>query len=105
MHLLTHSSLENANKDLDDLTPLDARESLLIDHPPKRDFTEMSKFNFTGPYEPYRDHPMHRSDSTGSNDRLVYADYGVAHGRSHSQESRSSLEGRKPTAPGYGMAY
>ncbi|KAJ5355367.1 uncharacterized protein N7496_012579 [Penicillium cataractarum] len=96
---------ENANKDLDDLTPLDARESLLIDHPPKRDFTEMSKFNFNAPYEPYRDHPVNRSNSTGSNDRLVYADYGVAHGRSQSPESRSSLEGRKPTAPGYGMAY
>ncbi|KAJ5455826.1 uncharacterized protein N7458_004090 [Penicillium daleae] len=96
---------ENANKDLDDLTPLDARESLLIDHPPRRDFTQMSKFNFNAPYEPYRDHPLHRSNSNGSNDRLVYADYGVAHDRSHSQESRSSLEGRKPTAPGYGMAY
>ncbi|OOQ86569.1 DUF907 domain protein [Penicillium brasilianum] len=96
---------ENANKDLDDLTPLDARESLLIDHPPKRDFTEMSKFNFNAPYEAYRDHPINRSNSNGSNDRLVYADYGVAHGRSHSHDSRSSLEGRKPTAPGYGMAY
>ncbi|KAJ5875565.1 uncharacterized protein N7473_012912 [Penicillium subrubescens] len=85
--------------------PLDARESLLIDHPPKRDFTEMSKFNFNAPYEAYRDHPVHRPNSNSSNDRLVYADYGVAHGRSHSQESRSSIEGRKPTAPGYGMAY
>jgi hypothetical protein len=105
MHLLILLPLENANKDLDDLTPLDARESLLIDHPPRRDFTQMSKFNFNAPYEPYRDHPLHRSNSNGSNDRLVYADYGVAHDRSHSQESRSSLEGRKPTAPGYGMAY
>jgi hypothetical protein len=106
VYLLTCSSpLEHANKDLDDLTPLDARESLLIDHPPKRDFTEMSKFNFNAPYEAYRDHPVNRSNSTGSHDRLVYADYGVAHGRSPSHDSRSSLEGRKPTAPGYGMAY
>ncbi|KAJ5475024.1 hypothetical protein N7539_008090 [Penicillium diatomitis] len=99
---------EKANKDLDDLTPLDARESLLIDHPPKRDFTEMSKFNFTTPYEPYRDQPMHRSES---HEHLVNADHGVTRGiaydRSHSSavDSRSSMEGRKPTAPGYGMAY
>lgn len=101
---------EKANRDLDDLTPLDARESLLIEHPPKRDITEMSKFNFTGPYEPYRDHP-HRPDSTGSHERLVYADYGVAHSRNFSHESRHSgrrspsLEGRHPTTAGYGMAY
>ncbi|KAJ5150951.1 uncharacterized protein N7482_010203 [Penicillium canariense] len=111
-HTKKQREAENSNKDLDDLTPLDARESLLIEHPPKRDFAEMSKFNFTGPYEPYQDHPRHRPDSTGGNDRLVYADYGVAHGRSSSQESghydhrRSlSLEGRKPTTPGFGMAY
>lgn len=70
----------------------------------------MSKFNFTGPYEPYRDHP-NRPDSTGSHERLVYADYGVAHSRNSSQESRHSgrrspsLEGRHPTTAGYGLAY
>lgn len=37
---------------MDDLTPLDARESLLMDNPPRKDYAEMSKFNFTGPYEP-----------------------------------------------------
>jgi hypothetical protein len=109
-HTKRRKEAEKANRDLDDLTPLDARESLLIEHPPRRDFTEMSKFNFTGPYEPYRDHP-HRSDSTGSKERLVYADYGVAHTRSSSQQSRhsgrrsTSLEGHPPTKPGYGMAY
>lgn len=108
--LLTIYPLEKANRDLDDLTPLDARESLLIEHPPKRDFAEMSKFNFTGPYKPYRDHPD-RPDSTGSKERLVYADYGVAHSRNSSEESRHSgrrspsLEGRHPTTAGYGMAY
>lgn len=81
-----------------------------MEHPPKRDFAEMSKFNFTGPYEPYRDHP-HRPSSTGSHERLVYADYGVAHSRNSSQGSRHggrrspSLEGRHPTTAGYGMAY
>ncbi|KAJ5172339.1 hypothetical protein N7492_004932 [Penicillium capsulatum] len=109
-HSKKRREAEKANKDLDDLTPLDARDSLLIDHHDRKDFTEMSKFNFTGPYEPYRDHPS-RPDSTGSKERLVYADYGVAHGRQSSQESRHndrrspSLEGRRPTQPGYGMAY
>lgn len=108
--LLTSSIVEKANRDLDDLTPLDVRESLLIEHPPRKDFNEMSKFNFAGHYEPYRDHPK-RPDSTGSNERLVYADYGVAHSRDSSQDSRHSgrrspsLEGRHPTTAGYGMAY
>ncbi|KAJ5138907.1 uncharacterized protein N7515_003755 [Penicillium bovifimosum] len=100
---------EKANRDLDDLTPLDARDSLLMDHPPREKYSDMSNFNFTGPYEPYRDHAG-RPDSAGSNDRqnLVRNDYGVAHGRSSSpdsQHSRSSIEGRKPTTAGYGMAY
>lgn len=68
----------------------------------------MSNFNFTGPYDSYRD--QKRPDSAGSNEhqRLVGNDYGVAHGRSSSPDShrsRSSIEGRQPTAPGYGMAY
>ncbi|KAJ5585369.1 uncharacterized protein N7459_005169 [Penicillium hispanicum] len=110
-HAKKRREAEKANRDLDDLTPLDARESLLIDNPPRKDVTEMSKFNFTGPYESYRDHPGSRPDSTGSKERLVYADYGVAHGRSSSQESRHnarrspSLEGRHPTTAGYGFAY
>ncbi|KAJ5298694.1 ATP-dependent RNA helicase dbp3 [Penicillium atrosanguineum] len=107
-HAKRKREAEKNNRDLDDLTPLDARESLLIEHPQKRDFTEMSKFNFTGPYEPYRDMP-HRSDSTGSKDRLVYADYGVARSLSqnsgHDGRHSPPLEGRQPTKPGYGMAY
>lgn len=66
----------------------------------------MSQFNFTGPYEPYRDYPS-RSRSIGSNEHnhLVGNDYGVAHGRSTSPDSRGSIEGRHPTKPAYGMAY
>ncbi|KAJ6086025.1 hypothetical protein N7486_010306 [Penicillium sp. IBT 16267x] len=99
---------EKANRDLDDLTPLDARDSLLIDHPPRRDYSEMSKFNFNRPYESYRDYPS-RPDSAGSKERLVYADYGVAHNRRSSQDSQHgrqspSLEGQHPTTAGYGMA-
>lgn len=101
--------IEKANRDIDDLTPLDARDSLLMDHPQRKQYAEMSNFNFTGPYESYRDEPK-RAGSPGSNerDRLVHNDYGVAHGRSispDSHHSRSSIEGRRPTAPGYGMAY
>ncbi|KAJ5627574.1 hypothetical protein N7528_005001 [Penicillium herquei] len=111
IHEKRRKEAEKANRDLDDLTPLDARESLLIDHPPRQEYTEMSKFNFTGPYESYRDNPS-RPDSANSKERLVYADYGVAnnHSRSSSQQSRHdgrrspSLEGRHPTTPGYGMA-
>ncbi|KAJ5779151.1 TRP-like family [Penicillium paradoxum] len=100
---------EKANRDIDDLTPLDARDSLLMDHPQRKEYSEMSNFNFTGPYESYRDQPK-RPGSSGSNEgrSLVRNDYGVAHGRSNSpdsQRSRSSMDGRHPTAPGYGMAY
>ncbi|CAG7999485.1 unnamed protein product [Penicillium salamii] len=97
---------EKANRDIDDLTPLDARDSLLMEHPQRKEYTEMSHFNFTGPYEPYRDQP-HRPGSHGSNEHhgLVGNDYGVAHGRSTSPDSRSSIDGRHPTKPGYGMAY
>ncbi|KAJ5655717.1 hypothetical protein N7507_007667 [Penicillium longicatenatum] len=83
IHEKRRKEAEKANRDLDDLTPLDARDSLLIDHP--------------------------RGRITPSKERLVYADYGVAHNRSSSPESRHgrrspSLEGRHPTTAGYGMA-
>ncbi|CAI7602991.1 hypothetical protein N7527_005895 [Penicillium freii] len=107
-HAKRRREAEKANRDLDDLTPLDARDSLLMDHPQRKQYAEMSNFNFTGPYESYRDEPK-RARSPGSNERdgLVHNDYGVAHGRSSpdSHHSRSSIEGRRPTAPGYGMAY
>lgn len=93
------------NRDIDDLTPLDARESLLMDHPPRKDYAEMSKFNFTGPYEPYRD-----------TDRLVGSEYHDdprygrnesrgSRGSSQSRDSQGSPDGRQPTKPGYGFAY
>ncbi|KAJ5972429.1 uncharacterized protein N7479_002347 [Penicillium vulpinum] len=108
-HAKRRREAEKANRDIDDLTPLDARDSLLMDHPQRKEYAEMSNFNFTGPYESYRDEPK-RPGSNGSNERdgLVRNDYGVAHGRSASPDShrsRSSIEDRRPTAPGYGMAY
>ncbi|OQE20610.1 hypothetical protein PENSTE_c013G07199 [Penicillium steckii] len=108
-HARKRKEAEKANRDLDDLTPLDARDSLLIEHPPKRDYNEVSKFNFTGPYEPFRDYPRH--DRNDSHENLVQADYGVAHDRSYSAHSQHSgrrspsLDGRHPTTAGYGMAY
>ncbi|RMJ25241.1 DUF907 domain-containing protein [Aspergillus sp. HF37] len=102
----------------DDLTPLDARESLLMeDHDPQRkEDSEMSRFNFAGPYQPFRDRARAGRDSrTASTDRLVGAEpsfgyphphaypHAYAYGRSLSQESRGrgSLEERQPTAPGF----
>lgn len=96
--------------DPDDLTPLDARESLLMeDHEPlrRKDYSEMSRFNFTGPYQPYIDR-VGQHDRSGSRDRLVGADpVEHPHARSLSQESQSqgrgknSLEGRQATLPGF----
>ncbi|PYH90675.1 DUF907 domain protein [Aspergillus ellipticus CBS 707.79] len=106
---------DKMNRDIDDLTPLDARESLLMEHPPRKEYSEMSKFNFTGPYEPYRDQydPKARLSPTGSTDRLVESGYPLddRHGRSSSRESRRSRdshdppEGHHATTPGYGFAY
>ncbi|OGM46304.1 DUF907 domain protein [Aspergillus bombycis] len=114
-HAKRRREAKKMNRDMDDLTPLDARESLLMENPPRKEYTEMSKFNFTGPYEPYRDHydPKSRSSSTGSTDRLVDPPgyHESQHGRSlsresrHTRDSRGSPDGRKPTAPGYGFAY
>ncbi|KAE8416849.1 hypothetical protein BDV36DRAFT_197182 [Aspergillus pseudocaelatus] len=114
-HAKRRREAKKMNRDIDDLTPLDARESLLMENPPRKEYTEMSKFNFTGPYEPYRDHydPKSRSSPTGSTDRLVDPPgyHESQHGRSlsresrHTRDSRGSPDGRKPTAPGYGFAY
>ncbi|KAJ6089964.1 hypothetical protein N7467_005180 [Penicillium canescens] len=106
-HARRRREAEKANRDLDDLTPLDARESLLMEHPKRKDYAEMSNFNFNAPYAPYRDAPR-RTRSNSSHDGLVSNDFGVSHARSSSRDSRhsrSSIEGRHPTQPGYGMAY
>lgn len=101
-------STEKMNRDVDDLTPLDARESLLMENQPRKDYSEMSRFNFTGPYQPYHDQGYRsRHSPTGSTDRLVDHDvsFDNRHGRSTSRDShdRNSLEGHPPP-PGYGIA-
>ncbi|KAL4901947.1 hypothetical protein BDW74DRAFT_68570 [Aspergillus multicolor] len=104
-HARRRKEAEKMNRDIDDLTPLDARDSLLMDHPPRKDYSEMSNFNFTGPYEPYRD-----------TDRLVDSQYRDdpqhsrnvsrnSRGSRDSHESHGSPDGRHPTRPGYGFAY
>jgi hypothetical protein len=78
-----------------------------MEHPKRKDYAEMSDFNFNAPYAPYRDVPR-RTRSNNSHDGLVNNDYGVSHARSASRDSRhsrSSIEGRHPTQPGFGMAY
>jgi len=97
------------DRDIDDLTPLDARQSLLMENPPRKEYAEMAKFNYTGPYEPYRDQVQIRSSPRGSTDKLVDAgDLESGHiGRSESRQSRdsqSSVEGHEPTKPASGLA-
>jgi hypothetical protein len=86
-----------------------------MDHPPRKDYSEMSNFNFTGPYEPYRDqHPLNsKRGFNDSSERLVDSAYhdkprhsrNTSRGSRGSRDSHGSPDGRKPTAPGYGFAY
>lgn len=101
-------STAKMGRDVDNLTPLDARESLLMDNPPRKEYAEMAKFNFTGPYEPYKDqvHPESRQSPRGSTDRLVdppsYAETEDHYARCESRQSRDSygsLEKHRPIAP------
>ncbi|RJE25928.1 DUF907 domain-containing protein [Aspergillus sclerotialis] len=109
-HVQQRKEAEKMNRDVDDLTPLDARESLLMEHhPPRKDDSEMSKFNFTGPYQPYHDH-VPRHSPTGSTDHLVGPNYSLSnqHRRSFSRDSHDSnhsFDGRPAAAPGYGLRY
>ncbi|PKY02916.1 DUF907 domain protein [Aspergillus campestris IBT 28561] len=112
-HARRRKEAEKNGRDIDDLTPLDARESLLMENPPRKEYAEMSHFNFTGPYAPYRDQHDSKSghDRTRSTDRLVGPDYAMEtrHARNMSRDSRQSREsspdGRPATKPGYGFAY
>lgn len=101
-------STAKMGRDVDNLTPLDARESLLMDNPPRKEYAEMAKFNFTGPYEPYKDQVRSESRQSprGSTDRLVdppsYAEAEDHYARCESRQSRdsySSLEKHRPIAP------
>lgn len=85
-----------------------------MDHPPAKhelDDQHMSRFNYTGPYEPYRDSITARSRHarTESTDRLIATEsLDLKHSRSLSRESHES-RGRSPSPagekpPSYGVA-
>ncbi|KAJ9213113.1 hypothetical protein DTO166G4_5271 [Paecilomyces variotii] len=100
-HARRRREAEKLNRDFDDLTPLDARNSLLMDRPSTKhglDDQGMNKFNYTGPYAPYRDSvPRSRHHATESTDRLINSEeVDVKHTRSSSRESRES-RGRSPS--------
>lgn len=81
---------EESKRDLDNLTPLDARNSLLLNPSDRRDSSsEVGKFNYLGTYEPYRDVPLNSHTRTGSTDRLVTNATGFSHERYQSRDSDS----------------
>lgn len=99
-------------REIDNLTPLDARQSLLMDNRPPREYAETSRFNFTGPYEPYRDNspPTSRNSPspTRSIDRLVdppsYYETEEQYARNDSRlsiDSHDSLNKHRPITPGH----
>lgn len=68
--------IEKMARDADTLTPLDARQSLLIDHryqnhhqsTLRKDFDGTSRYNHTAPYESYRDISSGGGDSSNNKD-------------------------------------
>lgn len=123
---MTDDSTEKINRDLDDLTPLDARNSLLID---PMDYKDVKNFDaksypmgaYSGrrsssPMPPYRDEtppPRQNRGARDSSENLVgsAAKMGYSHERSTSRDSDGLSPppvGREPTIPnlGYrGQAY
>lgn len=104
----SNARTEKLNRDLDNLTPLDARNSLLMEPTQyKSGAREISNYNAPGPYEPYRDQPtkFERFGPRESQENLVAssASMGQQHSRSISRESGGrSLSGsasRQPTLP------
>ncbi|KAH8704717.1 DUF907 domain protein [Talaromyces proteolyticus] len=94
-----HAKLRERNEkldhDMDNLTALDARNSLLMDGPRSRaDIYEAGKYNTTGPFEPYRDQFAHSHGREKSTDRLISTN---SFYRGHHQYSRSTDRGRSPS--------
>jgi hypothetical protein len=96
--------------DLDDLTPLDARDSLLMDRSQPRDeMLEAGKYNVTGPYRSYREPaPRSRNISQDSTERLIGAQeptsYG-SHARNYSYGRSPSPNDYNQPPRGYGYAF
>jgi hypothetical protein len=97
------------NPDLDNLTALDARNSLLIDGPRSRaDLHETSKYNMTGPYEAYRDKIPLTHGRQQSTDRLISTDTfyrGHHHARSMSRDRSPSPEEYHQPPRSLGVAF
>ncbi|KAN0076054.1 Transient receptor potential (TRP) ion channel domain containing protein [Elaphomyces granulatus] len=100
---------DKMNRDFDNLTPLDARNSLLMEHPPlpRGSVQDMSRFNQTGPYEPYRHRSIPRRNE--SMDLLIRSDSpSNYHNRFPSRDSSPSPEDPHLPVPHphpYGVAY
>ena len=117
--------IEKINRDLDDLTPLDARNSLLIDPMEYKDVKTLQGKSYpmstysrrsSSPIQPYRDEtppPRRARAPNDSSENLVgsAAKMGRSHDRSTSRESghfHPSLSEREPTVPDmryHGQAY
>ncbi|KAI1931948.1 hypothetical protein LOZ65_000982 [Ophidiomyces ophidiicola] len=87
-HVRRRKENEKYDRDLDNLTPLDARNSLLMnsrtDAPGQQD-PEVGKLNVVGRYEPFRDVPLGRVQHQASNstDRLVPHDQPIGDAERH----------------------
>lgn len=85
---------------MDNLTALDARNSLLFDGRSRADMYEESKYNMTGPYETYRDMPTKGSTHVRdrSTDGLISNDsYYRGHYKEQSTHLRTLSRDRSPS--------
>jgi hypothetical protein len=85
---------------MDNLTALDARNSLLFDGRSRADIYEQSKYNMTGPYEPYRDMPTKGSTHVRdrSTDGLINNEsYYRGHSKGQSTHLRTLSRDRSPS--------
>ncbi|PGH19069.1 hypothetical protein AJ79_00103 [Helicocarpus griseus UAMH5409] len=109
---------ETMDRDLDNLTPLDARNSLLEGSPlpPQRYLStrrgEMGMFNRTTPYEPYMDSPAEKHASrhmpTRSTDHLLSSNannINYMNMRDMNSRTPSPERERQPTLPMLGRQY
>ncbi|PGH00794.1 hypothetical protein GX51_05571 [Blastomyces parvus] len=103
---------ETMDRDLDDLTPLDARNSLLegSNIPPRYSTRRGSTgyFNHTSPYDPYlnaSNSEKSRHIPTSSTDHLLSANADSINHINMREMSRTPSAERQPTLPMFGRAY
>ncbi|KAI9732854.1 MAG: hypothetical protein M1834_003793 [Cirrosporium novae-zelandiae] len=126
-HRKRRKEAEKLNRDLDDLTPLDARNSLLMEptdyKDPKAPLITSAPYSFSRPTlgaaQPYSDNPYaHKSQRKSflgkghvpreSSENLVNSAAPIGHEqdvRSTGRPSGNSLERREPKVPNIGGAY